>query len=199
MSDYWESRFADEDATHEHQRRSEREARVFLDVVKRAREHPGNPGGQFNTALRAAHSVIEIGCGTGELTDLIRYRYGTAVTYATDPTLDAVRLAQRLHPKTRYEQFDIARDWPTHLGNFAVAVALNVLEHYGNRVAIAERMLGLADRAIVVVPYRRPLSKKSFAEFRIVDSFTYERDTHRGSSRGSAVRQLALLLEPKRR
>jgi trans-aconitate methyltransferase len=189
-ADYWTARFADDAATDHHRRHAETLAQDFLAYVKRAREYPAGPGGRFNAALRGAHSVIEIGCGTGELARLIDDRYCPAVTYATDPDLDAVRMAQRLHPKVRFELYDIVTDWPTHLGNFSVAVACDVLQHFAEPLVVLDRLLTLADMAIVVVPYRQPLTKTAFKGFRVRDSFVFQ-------TRTSSVRQLALLLAAK--
>jgi trans-aconitate methyltransferase len=184
---YWDTRLADDKDVAEHRRNSELLAQDFLAYVKKARETPAKPGGKFNNALRAAHSLIEIGCGTGELARLIDDRYCPAVTYATDPDVEVVRMAQRLHPKVRFERYDIEQDWPTHLANFSVAVAASVLGHYRKPMVMLDRLLMLADVGIVLVPYRKPLSRTDFKGYRVRDSFVFE-------TRASSVKQLALLL-----
>lgn len=210
VAGYWSTQYTDADALAHHRRQNATLAHDFLSVVKRMRELPGNPGGKFNNALRGAHSVIEIGCGTGELAAAIDERYCPAVTYATDLSLDAVKAARQMFPKVRFEVFDILDHWPTPLGGFTVAVASNVLEHFRDWTVILDRMLVLAEKAIVVVPYRQAVrdgyageggaghvvcfTKASFKRYRVLDAFTFETRAWVHRSGAETPRQLALLI-----
>lgn len=210
---YWDGRFSETDAIRHHRRQNQQISHDFLRAVKRARTGPPGRGAYFNDALRGAHSFIEIGCGTGEMAAMIKSKYETPVTYATDLSPEAVRTAQRYHTKVRYERFDILEDWPTHLANFSLAIASNVLEHFKDPWLVLDRMLVLAEQAIVLVPYRQPLGDAydaeggaghvyrftvgSFSAYRVVDWFTFA--THGWQHRTGRERplQLAVLLKPR--
>jgi SAM-dependent methyltransferase len=207
---YWQTQYSDETAVrilHEHNRRVTDDLLAHLRAARAVGAR--TPGNRMNAAFRSAHSILEIGCGTGELAAGLDEHYTPAVTYATDMSAAAVKIAGRAHPKMRYEVFNVLDDWPTHLGNFDVAVASNVLQFFHGWPLVVDRMLVLATRAVVVVPYRRKVEgsnseggsvacsqfvKGSFVGYRVLDSFTF---ASQGWADGPRSRQLAVLIGPK--
>jgi SAM-dependent methyltransferase len=204
---YWQTQYSDETAVrilHEHNGRIAEDMLSYLRGASGG--GPRTPGNRMNASFRSTHSILEIGCGTGELAAALDERYTPALTYATDMSAAAVKIAGRAHPKVRYEVFDIVGDWPTHLGNFDVAVASNVLQFFHGWQFVVNRMLVLASRAVVVVPYRGKVQdsngeggrvacsqfvKGSFVGYRVLDSFTF---ASQGWADGPRSRQLAVLI-----
>lgn len=201
---YWKSRFTDPDAIAHH---SSQNQQIATDFIAHARTRK-----PFAAAL-AADSLLEIGCGTGELAQMIGRIYSPRVLRATDLSPEAVKAAARLHPGIHFATFDILTDWPAVYSGFDTVVASNVLEHFKNPWLVLDRMLVMARQAIVLVPYRQPvtdlyddeggaghvrsISKATFAGYRIVDDFTFATQGWTYQVRGETPLQLALLLEAK--
>ncbi len=203
--DYWASRFSDPEGVKHHADQNQTIAKDFL-AWARIRK-------PFATAL-SADSVLEIGCGTGDLAWQIDRVYSPRVLRATDLSPEAVKAARERYPSLLFAEFDILTDWPSVYSGFSTVVASNVLEHFKNPWLVLDRMLEIGEQALVLVPYRQPLSdaydaeggaghvrslsRASFANYRLVDSFTFKTRGWQHSVNGEEPLQLAALLEAKR-
>lgn len=203
---YWEGRYSDLEGVQHHAAQNFRISRDFLRAVRRRQP-------VFQQALRRADSILELGCGTGELAAMVARQYHPRVLFATDFAEMAIRAASTLHPEVRFDRFDILRDWPTPLGGFELAIASNTLEHFRDPHLVLSRMLELAQQAIILVPYRQPVTdgydaeggpghafrftRETFRRYRTLASFTFATDGWQHRSADEEPLQLAVLLEPK--
>lgn len=196
---YWQMRFTDPDGVKHH---SQQNYRISRDFLNEARNHE-----LINQAL-GSEKIIEIGCGTGELADLINTAYRTSVMYPTDFSRQAVNEATRLHPLVFYRKFDILKD--SLSTRFDLAISSNVLEHFKDYRVMLEKMFALAPMLLLLVPYHQNVTdgydmeggaghavsftKASFKQYRMLDSFIFETMGWTHSGRGEKPRQLAILL-----
>lgn len=208
---YWNSRYGSPDGVTHHSRQNRLISVDFLDVLDR---REGIDGLSFQMRRLLSGNVIEIGCGTGELAAEIADRYLPRLMFATDFSENAVRQARDLHPGVRFEKFDILNHWPTLLGGFDVAISSNTLEHFRDPHLVIDRMLTLAPRAILLVPYRQPVTDsyeteggaghavtftlKTFKPYRVLDHFTFVTHGWQHRAKRETPRQLAILLARKR-
>lgn len=204
VKDYWHLQFSTPEGIRHH---ADQNRLLSTDFIAHARLRK-----PFAQAL-AADSVLEIGCGTGELAHLIDRVYSPRVLRATDFSRDAVAVAARTHPALHFATFDILKDWPAVYSGFDTVVASNVLEHFDNPWLVTDRMLEMGRQAIALVPYRQPvrdeydgeggpghvrsMSRATFVNYRLVDHFIFKSKGWSHSSAGEEPLQLAVLLEAK--
>lgn len=204
VADYWKQRFSTAEGVAHH---SSQNQQIATDFIAHARTRK-----PFAAAL-AADSVLEVGCGTGELAQMIDRVYSPRVLRATDLSPAAVAAAVGLHPGINFATFDILHDWPAVYSGFETVIASNVLEHFDNPWLVADRMLEMGKQAIVLVPYRQPardgydgeggaghvrsFSRATFVNYRTVDHFLFTSKGWQHSSLGESPQQLAVLFEAK--
>ncbi|MFL5883907.1 MAG: methyltransferase domain-containing protein [Thermoleophilaceae bacterium] len=105
------------------------------------RAGPGCEGGEYRELARdyvkPGDSVLDAGCGHGEITSIVAERAGRAM--GVDYDAEAIRLARDRFPQLEFERGDLAR-WRTD-ERFDVILHTHVLEHLPEPVA-ALRNLG---------------------------------------------------------
>lgn len=199
---YWNERFSLQEGIVHH---STQNLTISKDFLIGARTKSA-----FGDAL-SSHKIIEVGCGTGELSVLIRHIYKTRLMYATDFSREAVKTAQSRHVGVNFWVYDVLNDPPC--GEFDLAIASNVIEHFRNPYAVVDKMLILAPLVIVLIPYRQPVmdgyddeggaghvyefSKKTFKRYHVVDSFIFNTEGWQHRSGKEKPQQLAVLLSAK--
>jgi SAM-dependent methyltransferase len=204
VADYWGRRFQDAAAIEHHREQNKTIAEDFIGEARRRKP--------FAAAL-SADSLLEIGCGTGELAYLIDRTYSPRVLRATDFAPGAVKAAYDQHPNINFAVFDILKDWPSVYSGFATVVASNVLEHFRNPWLVLDRMLEIGRQALVLTPYdQRPVdgydgeggaghvtrfTKATYAPYRLIDSFTFATNGWRHVEGSKEPLQLAVLIEAK--
>ena len=83
---------------------------------------------QRHIALAEAESVLEIGCGAGDLTAALA-EDGLSAD-GLDISDEAVARATRTHPACRFVQHQVEdRPWPVRAGSFDVVASFEVIEH----------------------------------------------------------------------
>ena len=201
-SSYWRMRYSDPNGVKHHSRQNYQISRDFL---RQAREHP-----LINAAL-AGPAIIEIGCGTGELSAMINELYRPTTIFATDFSREAVNQATVKHPTLFFRKFDILHYTIGHF--FNLAIASNVLEHFRDYETMLGKMFELADRVLILVPYRQKgldgydmeggaghavsFSLTSFKHYQTVEAFTFETPGWTHSGGREVPKQLAILLAQK--
>jgi 2-polyprenyl-3-methyl-5-hydroxy-6-metoxy-1,4-benzoquinol methylase len=160
---YWSERFAIPEGLRHHSRQNAQITRSFLYAV---RTHKRQDADSLASALYSASSIIEIGCGTGELAAAITDRVNLKMYLATDLSQYALTYARTYHRAVglQFFPFNILQDWPTLLANFDIALSSNVLEHFRGWKLVLDRMLTLAPRAIILVPYMQRITDDYEAE-----------------------------------
>lgn len=199
---YWAMRYGDTAGANHHSRQNAQISKDFLREVLTHRH--------FVTALGQS-SIIEIGCGTGELSVMINHFYRTSVLWPTDFSREAVKEATARHATCFFRKFDILNDEISN--SFDLALASNVLEHFRDYEAIVEKMFVLAPQVMLLVPYRQmgldgydmeggaghavSLTRASFSRWHTVDSFLFKTLGWQHSGRKEEPQQLAILLDQK--
>jgi len=201
---YWQTRYTEQDAIEHHASQNETISRDFLAV---AQTKP-----RFDWFFRHAASIIEIGCGTGDLSAMLANAYPQARLLATDFSAEAIQVAAERHYQIgRFAIYDLLRDDPP--GSFDLAVCSNTLEHFRDWRAALERLFLLAASVVVVVPFRQPVTddydgeggaghvasftRRSFSRYQVHDSFVFQTHGWQHSSAGETPKQLAALLGRK--
>jgi 2-polyprenyl-3-methyl-5-hydroxy-6-metoxy-1,4-benzoquinol methylase len=107
----------------------------------------------FLARIHPGESVLDVGCGKGELAYDLAERGGARVT-GIDTSPDALEFARSRFASERLEllQADALTWTPPH--PFDVVVLSNVLEHIADRVLLLERLVALArpSRMLIRVP-----------------------------------------------
>lgn len=196
---YWEAQYTDKTEIEHHSKQNLRIATDFCGHVRQRKP--------FADAL-SSREIIEIGCGTGEFSVVVRMAYNTEVYYATDFSPSVVGVAQTRYPTVNFWKFDILKDEPFR--QFDVAVSSNTLEHFSDPHTVIRRMFALAPLLIILVPYQQPVTdgydaeggaghvfmfnEETFSPYTTLDSFTFETRGWSYSSDGETPLQLAVLL-----
>lgn len=199
---YWGMRYTDPAGANHHSRQNAQISKDFLREVLNHRH--------FVTAL-GQERIIEIGCGTGELSVMINNFYRTSVLWPTDFSREAVNQATTRHVTCIFRKFDILNDEISN--RFDLALASNVLEHFLDYETMVEKMFVLAPQVMLLVPYRQQgldgydmeggaghavsLSKASFKQWNLIDSFLFKTLGWQHSGRKEEPQQLAILLDQK--
>lgn len=199
-SEYWSWRYAEHAEAH-----AEQNLLISKDFIASAR---GNK--LFATALRV-HSVVEFGCGTGELVAMLTGEFGIPEGLGTDFSLRSVQRATRA-----YERHGLAfkvHDARQPLGRrFDLSICSNTLEHFKDPFPIVQNMLACSNRAIIIVPYKQPCTDGYDDEGGAGHVYTFDEKTFgdetegyllfqspgwQHSSRGEKPFQMAVLLRPR--
>lgn len=202
---YWDERYTvgvDHHATQNRQ--------IADDFLAEAMRHD-----EFADTLVAARSVLEVGCGTGELAALIAEDFQPERLLATDLSARAVAVARARHPGIAFMPVDILQP-PEILSSstrFDLCVSSNTIEHFRDPHAVIAAMLGLAERVLLLVPYAQQrldgyeaeggaghaatITLDTFSRYRIIDSFTFRTDGWQHDAHLEEPLQLAVLLEAR--
>lgn len=201
---YWEGRYGEAAEAHADQNR--RISDDFLAAVLERRN-------AVFAALRAARSVVEVGCGTGDFVAALHRHFGFDRSVGLDLSAAAVAEASRAHGDAGVEYAQQDATLPTPFEGFDLVLSSNTLEHFRDPWKVLNRMLHMAPRAVVVVPYDQPcvdgydheggaghvfrFTEDSFADYRLLDWFLFRSSGWQHSSAGEEPRQLAALVEAR--
>jgi len=206
---YWASRYGHAQGVAHHSRQNDQITTDFFRNLKYLGEQ--DKGYVIGRTLRRARRVIEIGCGTGEMSAAVaNFRRG--VVLGTDLSPEAVVEAAQRYPQASFQVLDIQNDDLGHLNGYNLAVCSNVLEHFKNPHPIIDRMLQIADTCLILVPYNQPLSdgydseggaghvytftRSTFTKhYKVLDGFLFKTEGWQHSTNGENPRQYAVLVE----
>lgn len=199
--DYWDGRYSLPEGIEHHARQNEQLANDF--------SHNVQSRWPFRHELNEK-LVIEIGCGTGDLTSILTDRHYCACE-GTDLSGFAVEIASIRFPHLIFKQYDILRDNPP--GKYEVAIASNVVEHFKNPRRFINKMFKLAPTVIIVAPYNQPLGDNYDAEggaghistitygtfdpYQLIAGFLFRSDGWQHSTAGETPTQIAVVLRQK--
>jgi 2-polyprenyl-6-hydroxyphenyl methylase/3-demethylubiquinone-9 3-methyltransferase len=99
--------------------------------------------------------VIDIGCGNGAVTNLIRER-GFKNVEGIEPSEDGVEVAKRAFPELTVSRASAYEDLPRKFGQFDAVVCLEVIEHLYSPDSLARNIHGLlrdGGFALLSTPY----------------------------------------------
>ncbi len=203
---YWNGRYTDPDATNHHILQNLQLSRDLMTNIKNSPV--------MDEAFRSAHTILEVGCGTGDLSARIERSYGPRTLYATDFSRAAVNVAQKRYPRINFWVWDVLSDtFEDRI--FDLAISSNTLEHFTEPLDVIDRIFEYARDVLIVVPYKQPLAdgfdgeggaghvatfnKGTFSRYNVRSSVVFYSKGWQHSSKGESPRQLAVLLRKKKR
>ncbi len=117
-----------------------------LDTVRRIAEHADRLG------VRAGQSVLEVGCGTGQLTGWLKARAGQGEVVAMDFSPEMLRVARGKGIDARFVEGDICLVPPPG-GGFDLVLCFHSFPHFRDPARALEHLAGamaVAGRLIVM-------------------------------------------------
>jgi SAM-dependent methyltransferase len=168
----------------------------------------------FYDVLQKATAIVEIGCGTGEMLQLIGKRFTPLKMLGLDICDKAVEYAYTHNKNSTitYKQFDcLSHDIQATWGHFDVVICSNTLEHFKNPFILLDRMLEAASAVIILVPYNQTnlhdeygseggiahvysFTEYSFDNYDVVGWFLFQTD---GWQCAESSHQLAIMVRNK--
>jgi SAM-dependent methyltransferase len=200
-NDFWQDQYISELKHHTNQNLT-----IANDFVKNIRNRA-----PFIELVKETHSLLEIGCGTGDMCEVLRDTLNLTKVVGIDLSTNAVKFAESRFSEIEFTQFDILNQDIHALGTFDLVISANTLEHFYDPYAIIDSFLSLCKYFIVIVPYNQPLtdgrgddgsgghivtfSYDSFNRFEVVDKFLFRTDGWVYSLGGEDPLQLVLILK----
>ena len=204
--DYWEERFSlDPSKRVNISHHSQQNSHITNDFIK-------NISPAINNYLSESKSLIEIGCGTGELSYSLSKIFQLNIT-GTDLSPSGIEFAnsQYVNNNLKYESFDCLTE--TISDFYDLSICSNTLEHFLNPYEMIDRILEFSKKLIILVPYNQPITDgysceggaghvfqftdESFDDYKILDSFKFTTIGWQYSSRGEVPTQLCITISKK--
>ena len=162
----------------------------------------------FGQAILRAKSVLEVGCGTGELSAALAIAARHATVIGTDGSEEMLVRAERFDiGRVRFMRWDATTPFITLSAHFSLGITSHVLEHFGKPEIIIDRMLGICDDVIAIVPYKQAHLDLYAGEGGLGHVFSFDEAwfgrydvaaSFRFTSAGWCGEQLAVLMKGKR-
>lgn len=200
--EYWDHEFKTRAGAHQEQNRQ-----ISEDFIRRA-----NARATFSAEIRSATSILELGCGTGEMLTALRSANEDAVLVGVDPSANAINTARSGIGQKHRMTFLVGDDNDIAGSNVDLGIVSNVLEHFREPFVVLDKLVAVSRRTIVLVPYRQPctdgydheggaghvytFSEHSFDrdQYHVIDWFLFQTAGWQHSSKGETPMQLAILL-----
>jgi len=167
----------------------------------------------FRDTIKTSKSIIEIGCGSGEMSALVGAVFQKMVL-GTDFSMGAISYAQKKNQNgyAHFKKFDpLTMEMKDH---YDLAICSNTIEHFTFPFILVDKIFKFSDKVIILVPYDQPVcdgfdidggpghvfqfTELSFEDrYLVSDSFTFKSNGWQHSSKGEEPLQLAVLLEKK--
>ena len=145
----------------------------------------------FLDVLHRGRAILEIGCGTGELSNWLAHETGARLL-GVDLSQTAISAARRLYSPPCEFQAVSYRDLFATPRRFDLVVSSHTLEHFKNYEEVLHEWLQLAPLVLLIVPYKQEIDAAEYEEgglqhrssldetalksFRILESFTFPSD-----------------------
>ena len=142
---WWEDRFKSEVGWKAHESQNHLISRDFIRCIKNMK---------IEKELQTAKSIVEMGCGTGELIAYLHQMFHYDHALGFDYCASAIKKAQELHPlpNLTYIQHDAKQGLNT---SFDLSISSNTLEHFKDPHKIMHLMLKYSKKAIIIVPWKQ--------------------------------------------
>lgn len=202
MSDfiYWEDQFKNRFKAH-----SDQNFDISNDFLK-------NLNINFKNIIDESSKIIEVGCGTGELSYLINKKYNKKIL-GIDVSNEAIKYAQQNYLNSNLE-FKCLNLLTEQVYDFYdLAICSNVLEHFKNPFVLIDKILSISKFLIALVPYEQPctdsyeyeggaghvftFNEYSFNNYNLNSYFIFTTPGWQHSALDEVPKQLAVLLTKK--
>lgn len=195
--EYWEERFTS--ATSHH---SSQNVMIASDFIR-------NITPTISKSIIESSSIIEIGCGTGELSYILNKNYGCKII-GTDLSEKGMEFANSRYSNENlsYKVFDCFNQKSSE--NYSLSICSNTLEHFLDPFAMIDKILEFSEKLILLVPFNQPVTDgysceggaghvfhftdDSFSKYKVLDSFKFSTPGWQYSSKGEVPLQLCVLL-----
>lgn len=195
---YWNKRY--EKFSHNHSLQNKIISKDFLKFCTK----------EFNDVFSESKSIIEIGCGTGEMCELIHKEFSIEKMLGLDVSPKAAEHSNKNIKNASFECFDCSKNMSAYKG-FDLSISSNTLEHFKNPGLVIKNMMKISKYSMIIVPYNQPLTdgydgeggaghvfrftKKSFDKYPMINSFIFFTAGWVYSSEEEDPLQLAVLLK----
>jgi SAM-dependent methyltransferase len=195
VTEFWDHSYTESGVNH-HSPQNEAISSAFINLAKES-----NP---FNATLKDSKFVLELGCGTGQLTHFLKKEFNIEKVIGTDISSKSIELAKETFPDNQFEVFDFLNDKFDKYPDCDTFVCSNVFEHFQEPFAAIGPLLKHCKHFIILVPFEETLHDKWFAEGHgnHVYSFSIKSFEHCNvehwatfSSAGWPMQQLAIILK----
>ena len=164
----------------------------------------------FLPVFKNSKSLIEIGCGSGDMCYLAKQTYNYENVLGLDLSENVLVGAKKKYPEINFIVCDVKDDDLRRLGIYDICLSSNVLEHFRDPYHVIDRSLEICKFFVAIVPYRQPediepidgagghissFSEESFRRYNILDGFIFKTAGWVHSAKGEDPRQLAVLLK----
>lgn len=167
---------------------------------------------KFDYIFSENKTVLEIGGGTGELSNLLINKFNHLLIKSTDYSETSINFAKSNYQNNNltYDQLDLIKNDITE--PYDVIISSNVLEHFKNYKLLVDKMLQHCKYAIFIIPHHETLNDlrlyeneggichcssfnvESFQQYDIIDSYEFYTNGWFGPNSST---QLAVLLKGK--
>jgi 2-polyprenyl-3-methyl-5-hydroxy-6-metoxy-1,4-benzoquinol methylase len=204
--DYWEERFSTDHSKRNNSiHHSEQNIYISGDFIKNMTQTIGE-------YLNKSNSLIEIGCGTGELSYKLSQIFKLNIT-GTDLSPNGIEFANSkyVNENLTYKSFDCLKENISEL--YDLSICSNTLEHFLNPYEMIDRILDFSKNLIILVPYNQPVTDgysceggaghvfqftdESFNNYKVLDSFKFTTPGWQYSSKGEIPTQLCIMITKK--
>ena len=135
---YWENQFSDKIYTTPQNiittlaHHSQQNIDISTDFVKEIMKNESSRK-LFNTALKNVSTLLEVGCGSGEMLQLLTQHFPHIAMLGLDISHTGIEYANKRNNNENiiYQQFDcLNNNLQSSCGNFQIAICSNTLEHF---------------------------------------------------------------------
>jgi 2-polyprenyl-3-methyl-5-hydroxy-6-metoxy-1,4-benzoquinol methylase len=98
-------------------------------------------------------SLIDIGCGDGTYTNIIKQKFPKLNVFGFDPARKAIETASERYPDIKFQTLNLLdKELPTPQKKYDVAVIRGVLHHLSDQQLAIQNAFKLADHLIIMEP-----------------------------------------------
>lgn len=197
---YWDERYS----VYNEWNRSIDMTRDFFSIISQYE--------QFNDVFAKANSLLEIGCGLGEASNLAKTRYPISKVAGTDVSTKAIELAKKAFNISGLS-FYMHDARKVHPEQFDLTMCVNVLQHFKNPYLLVDNMLAVSKHCVITVPNDQPVTdgyedeggpghvfmfnKKTFDKYNVKSWVIYKTAGWQHSSKGEDPLEIAYLIGAK--
>lgn len=188
---------------------------ISNDFLAQTRSNESDKKGFFN-ALKNSVSLLEVGCGSGEMLQILSVAFPEMQMLGLDVSSKGIEYACSKNKKSNisYRTFNcLENNLYSSFGKFDIGICSNCLEHFKNPFVLLDNILEACLQCIILVPYKQPLTdgydieggighvytfdEESFKDYTVLSLFTFKTSGWQYSSCGETPLQLAVLLTKK--